>query len=364
MKREDLYLVKIIIVWFVFLIFYKNFLKLENETEIFRMKKYNSLNFSLIPVEEKNEDNVVFHHSHSEILKYPPNLKKYPLIKNAKSISITLNAGEALYIPAFWWHWVRSEKRCFAVSNICEIHPISNYSQLCKAKSLFLKSEEMNKKENVDENYIILSKKINEKGTQIYENYDFSKHELREINENDLNSELFTESVINSVPVKISMNKYFLTDKNLVERLTKKNLNVLVSTNNTITNLEKPNWENSNGVKPGVKIINCNYLNYLKLTKDPIIFAYVGMSPVNPNQIDYNIPDFWEKTFENKLKMTSIWISHKNIETGLHYDNSDNLLHVVSGKKNIILFPPSETKLLYKKVMKKHNGKMLFNDFK
>ena len=47
----------------------------------------------------------------------------------------------------------------------------------------------------------------------------------------------------------------------------------------------------------------------------------------------------------------------------LHYDNSDNLLHVVSGKKNIILFPPSETKLLYKKVMKKHNGKMLFNDF-
>ena len=82
MKREDLYLIKIIIVWFVFLIFYKNFLKLENETEIFRMKKYNSLNFSLIPVEEKNEDNVVFHHSHSEILKYPPNLKKYPLIKN------------------------------------------------------------------------------------------------------------------------------------------------------------------------------------------------------------------------------------------------------------------------------------------
>lgn len=37
-----------------------------------------------------------------------PDLKRFPLFKNVHSISTTLRAGEALFIPVRWWHFVRT----------------------------------------------------------------------------------------------------------------------------------------------------------------------------------------------------------------------------------------------------------------
>ena len=55
-----------------------------------------------------------------------------------------------------------------------------------------------------------------------------------------------------------------------------------------------------------------------------------GRIDVNTNDYDYNI-----------------WISAGKHTTGLHYDDEDGLLTVVEGMKEIILFPPSDTKYLY-----------------
>lgn len=42
----------------------------------------------------------------------------------------------------------------------------------------------------------------------------------------------------------------------------------------------------------------------------------------------------------------NFWISSKYFDTGLHYDNNDGYLHVVKGKKYIVLYPPSDSKFL------------------
>ena len=43
----------------------------------------------------------------------------------------------------------------------------------------------------------------------------------------------------------------------------------------------------------------------------------------------------------------NIWISSNKHDTGLHYDDEDGVLTVISGEKDIILFPPSDSKYLY-----------------
>ncbi|OQR96007.1 hypothetical protein THRCLA_07404 [Thraustotheca clavata] len=37
-----------------------------------------------------------------------PDLARYPLFKQAKSMNCLINEGDALYLPAYWWHEVRS----------------------------------------------------------------------------------------------------------------------------------------------------------------------------------------------------------------------------------------------------------------
>ncbi len=47
------------------------------------------------------------------------------------------------------------------------------------------------------------------------------------------------------------------------------------------------------------------------------------------------------------IKNTNFWLNNGNIESGLHYDEHDGLLCVLSGKKIVTLFPPSDSKYLY-----------------
>ena len=44
---------------------------------------------------------------------------------------------------------------------------------------------------------------------------------------------------------------------------------------------------------------------------------------------------------------TNFWLNKGNIDTGLHYDDFDGMLCVLSGYKIVTLFPPSDTKYLY-----------------
>jgi hypothetical protein len=55
-----------------------------------------------------------------------------------------------------------------------------------------------------------------------------------------------------------------------------------------------------------------------------------------------NVPDF----VKNNNYQYNIWYATGNHETGLHYDDNDNLLTVIKGTKNVILYPPFDSKYL------------------
>ena len=42
-----------------------------------------------------------------------------------------------------------------------------------------------------------------------------------------------------------------------------------------------------------------------------------------------------------------MWLGYDGVASSLHYDMGDNFLSVISGKKHLLLFAPSETKHLY-----------------
>lgn len=45
-----------------------------------------------------------------------PDFTRYPKFKNAKPMEFTLEPGEMLYLPPFWWHQVESLEPAISVS--------------------------------------------------------------------------------------------------------------------------------------------------------------------------------------------------------------------------------------------------------
>lgn len=79
----------------------------------------------------------------------------------------------------------------------------------------------------------------------------------------------------------------------------------------------------------------CNYSTgeYNSHIKDKIL-NYIKF-PVNKNIICDGCYNY------------NVWISSGKQDTGLHYDDEDGILTVIDGEKEIILFPPEDTKYLY-----------------
>jgi len=50
---------------------------------------------------------------------------------------------------------------------------------------------------------------------------------------------------------------------------------------------------------------------------------------------------------DKTIRETNFWLNNGNIDSGLHYDDYDGLLCVISGTKIVTLFPPSDTRYLY-----------------
>ena len=72
----------------------------------------------------------------SEIDFLNPNLKKFPLYKNAVSeiSEVTLNAGDALHIPRHWWHCVENLEPTVAITYCSYTH---NYTLFALLPEIF-----------------------------------------------------------------------------------------------------------------------------------------------------------------------------------------------------------------------------------
>jgi Cupin-like domain len=58
-----------------------------------------------------------YKYAHFSYVTDPPDLNKYPLFSQARSLDFELHAGDSLYIPKNWWHWITSHgDRCTSVN--------------------------------------------------------------------------------------------------------------------------------------------------------------------------------------------------------------------------------------------------------
>ena len=297
-------ILSIIIVLLILLIYYLYYYQYYNDN-------YNNLiNFEIISVAPKTPHHVRYY-NHSLIDKYPPNNDKFPEFKKAKSYKVELKPGSSLFIPAGWWHWVFSEGNCIAFSHI-----IHNF-------------DEDNIKEKQTHDY-------KDKSVKYYNNneiIDFNKHS------NESTPLVYNDSNIN-----------IITESFLEEKLDK--INLLVSKTNTVVTPNKPN-------NTTIQIINGQYKYFNILNNSADFYGYIGMNPLNKEDFSKFINTEWsalankEKEKEKIKKKNDIylWHSKKKIDTGLHYDITDNLLTLHSGKKTIMLFPPSESKYLYNELL-------------
>ena len=365
-------MITLAIILIIFIKYYSNILTDKNRMSMsnaLRMIKYSGNGFILEGTEDNKKS--VFHYNHSIIPNYPPDLNTFPKIKNAVMINISLERDEALFIPAGWWHWVRSEGRCVAISNISMMNRLPSstedglptntqieFRKIDIARKLLSEAENRNPIMNNSSslNDAIVEKAILHLSSHDYSNYTMGESELGQIT----SREFVNEFVNKSRPLRIKMDNWNIDDKDLSNSLGDKELSVFASTSRTITSLEKPGWDVQGGIRPAVSIRRCKYKDYLKIIRDGGIHAYVGMSPIDPDAIGYRIPDFWNSAFEGNMGVTTLWASHQEIETGLHYDLTDNILRVISGKKRVLLFPPSEGDNLYPGMMQKHPGNMVF----
>lgn len=166
---------------------------------------------------------------------------------------ITLHAGQSLFIPKKWWHWVKTTERTFAI------------------------------------------------------NYWFINEEYKEP---------FTFHFTNNVDVS---------------SLSDVQVNIWDSINDT-RSINSVNFENFyNSKRDNMYIITVNDFDTgshnHKLKES--VKKYITTPDIVPVKFDYNV-----------------WVSSGKHDTGLHYDDEDGILNVVEGKKEIILFQPSDTPYL------------------
>jgi hypothetical protein len=191
------------------------------------------------------------------------NIFFYPRYVLTSPRKFILNAGDALFIPKKWWHWVYSFENTLAVNywwsdNKININLNENNPKLMK-------------------NFILP--------------FDILKH--------DENINNFQSSILNSYPDTISFETFKDYKNNNKKNTYLLTLEAFVNNNNFKSSLDR-------------------------LIEHP---KFVLENNINNN---YNF-----------------WYCIKKMDTGLHFDDNYGLLCVLSGSKEVFLYPPSDSKYLY-----------------
>jgi hypothetical protein len=218
------------------------------------------------------------------------NYKEFPLAKKYKILKIELIAGQYIFIPSFWTHWIFTEPN--SISN--------NY---------FIN--------NID---II---------------YNDNKNKL-------------LNSIIEKKPFIGKYDKYQINYDNYLKNNKNNFFQYVISDNKELAQVKKPYVIQD-------KHSSYNNLDYITNNfKD----KYKYIHQINKKNDDvnnkkenfhYDIPNFNNILNCIKFNVQSIiWINFdKKIDSGNHYDDSDNFIYLLTGKKTIYLSPPGFNQYLY-----------------
>ena len=247
-----------------------------------------------------------------------PDAKLFPLYYQAKKIGCTLNPGDILYLPKGWWHWIFSEDETIAV----------NFWFNTKSKTFLNKLK-------LDISDRSISKNI------------FQQQYLAK------NQPLLLKQAAKSYQaIALWQRDYLATKQDLIIP----QFHAGFGQHSSFAPVHKPCFPKGDLANGKAR---CDRNNKIKLfpqipfqklcdqiNKCPE-FNYVAFVPLSKRSsllADIIIPDLLAQQDINSI---NFWYSHGNLHTGLHYDDYENILLLIKGKKRVFLYPPNQSKFLY-----------------
>ena len=239
---------------------------------------------------------------------FPPDLTVYPLFAKAIHAEVILEAGDMLYIPRRWWHWVTSYDRNIALSIW---HAADRRSM-----SLPLDADDLSQIDAVTDSCHFTS------------HYFGMKEPV-----------LLRTDHIRRWP---AFTKW--TDDYLRAVIGGKRHHVGISPDPHLQVIEGDH-------RTRAEVMSFNEFLDRSLTFSE--YHYFGQDEVAPGllQGDWSIPDFWSDCFPDNEFHPALWFTfgrEEGITSSLHFDHYENLLAQVTGRKRVLLFSPAQTPYLYR----------------
>lgn len=213
------------------------------------------------------------------------NKSRFPLFQKASPIIFTLEAGDCLFIPAKWWHWVKS------------------YGDRCLSINYWFSESTENSSANSTEN---------SKQPQLHKN------------------------LVKDWPAVSKWTNDYLTET--CNRVTPDGLWVWTSGFAYKQRITMPEF-----IQKYYRAGGDKEFAYLITLKD---YEHKD-SPSNGRLLDALVDDF-TFPFQDRYQEygCNFWMNFGGIDTGLHFDDQDGLLCVVAGTKQVTLYAPSDTPYL------------------
>ncbi len=247
-----------------------------------------------------------------------PDIDLFPLYYQAEKIECNLTAGDILYLPQGWWHWIFSESETIAV-NFWFHTTVKSYSDLSQIDITTSSiSESVYRQDYLAKNQPLLLKQ----GAKSWKAIALWQRDYL-VTINDLMIPQFCAGYgEHSSFAPVHKPHYTIANHNDKMRL----------------------FSQLTFQKLDDKIDRHPELNYV---------AFIPFLEQSRLSEDIIKPDLLTNQNINSI---NLWYSYGKIHTGLHYDDYENILVVLKGNKRVFLYPPNQGKFLYSQTLP-----MLFN---
>ena len=254
------------------------------------------------------------------------NLDQFPRYQYARGWAYTVNAGDTLYIPAYWWHWVRSEGSPAVAVNVWTARPHHNIFEAgcnpsdtvheCgRVPTLFPQAaaawvaKEKWTLAHIRRQYFQARATRAANGEESVANGGVPELLGTCVAGDAIYPEFWGSRVMDASPLHVRgappKPKTFDDFADVISN----------SSVGDVCHLHIP-------------------LEHMPAGMVNDFPAPQGMRPPSASAAD--------------AVSTNLWVTGGSLQSGLHYDSHYNSLTVLSGTKTIFLFPPTETKHLYK----------------
>ena len=211
-----------------------------------------------------------------------PDETEFPLFKQATGLQFTLHAGDQLYFPIDWWHWVFSDGSPTIALTIWTLNPHREFDRPTVIRG----------------------------GAKSWPAYSkWSLEYFAQLRDKDMEASL--------KGCKSGSNFY-------PEDAIEGHVSTVDSLNEFVHVVDELQSNRSDLI--------C--FSATRLSKESLLLADIEL-PAGISPTDQGI-------LNNQL-----WISHGQVQSGLHYDQWYNTITVLKGTKRFILFPPTQTEYLY-----------------